>query len=131
MRVAFDLALKEVTPHLQVPCTLTRITPQTLNVWRERWASVLPAHPAARRWDWDQIARIQPHNADNLELAIWSDEILCGLMVGHVSKRRTRLLLDVIEGAPFIPHPLQGRVLDIGVLVAEYYAKVSGPGGYG
>lgn len=79
--------------------------------------------PGAAGWDWDRIVQRQPRSPDNVDLAIWSGETLCGLMVGRLSKRRTRLLLEVIEGAPFVPHPLQGRVLDLGLLAAEYYAK--------
>lgn len=122
LRAACDLALEDLAPHLPAPCTLTRITARALAAWRTSWGPVPPPHAGAGGWDWARIVATQPHNPHNLDLAIWSGETLCGLVVGRLPHRRTRLLLDVVEGAPFVPHPLQGRVLDVAFLAAEYYA---------
>jgi hypothetical protein len=123
LRAACTFALDDLAPYLGAPCALTRITARVLGVWRTTWLPVAPPHAGAGGWDWARIVAAQPRSPDNLDLAIWSGDVLCGLMVGRPSRSRTRLLLELVEGAPFVPHPLQGRVLDVSLLVAEYYAR--------
>ena len=62
--------------------------------------------------------RYQRQRYARLELAIWSADVLCGLVLGRFSRAATVLQLNFIEGAPG-PNPLRGHVIDLGVTFGE------------
>ena len=87
-------------------------------VWR--------SHKRLVKWDWlDQAQRWKRTDHSRLELAVWQDGELCGLMIGRTSKRKTIVYVLGIEGAPY-SHPLKGYIIPLALEVAEAYAVAVG-----
>jgi hypothetical protein len=77
-------------------------------------------------WDWPEQSKIvQGKRPSYWEMAIWNKSSLCGLVLGSPSRRRSRLYIEGIEGAP-TSHALKGHVLTIALLAAERYADLIG-----
>lgn len=88
--------------------------------------SVWRSHKRVVHWDWfDQVRRWKKTDHSRLELAVWQDGQLCGLMIGKTSKRKTIAYVLGIEGAPYA-HPLKGYILPLALEVAEAYATAVG-----
>jgi hypothetical protein len=58
------------------------------------------------------------------ELALWSDETLCGLAVGKV--RLGYCGVNFLEGSPIPGHPLKGLVIPAVLTCLTAYAKALG-----
>lgn len=73
-------------------------------------------------WDWLEQCKIARKKRPSYwEMAIWNKGSLCGLVLGTTSRRRSRLYIEGIEGAP-TSHPLKGHILAIALLSTERYA---------
>ncbi len=65
------------------------------------------------------------------ELAIWVDDVLCGVAVGRVSKKNphsneSKVRIDLMEANPIADNPLAGRVTKVVFAVAYHYAYIIG-----
>ncbi len=85
---------------------------------REEWAG----HPNRRYpWPWQaMLDNLRKNEPDRFELALWSENTLCGLAVG--STRRSFCRVDYLEGSPEPDHPLKGYVAMIMVGAVVAYA---------
>lgn len=93
---------------------------QALKTFEAVWKSA----PRRVTWDWvEEVKKFKRTDHSRLELAIWHQNHLCGLMLGSTSKRKTIVYIRGIEGAPY-KHPLKGSIIPIGVEVAETYAAL-------
>lgn len=105
---------------------LTEITRDALNA-ELAWSP--DADLAAGRsigWDWEEAVRHYRYSYPaRMELAIWLDGSLCGLMLGKPSVGKLVVKLNYIQGAP-VEHDLKGRVVPIAILYAEHYASMLG-----
>jgi hypothetical protein len=81
--------------------------------------------PLARRhvsWDWTGI--VKRRESGRLEVAIWSNQRLCGLAYGQM--RGGALCLSRLEADPDPAHPLKGQIVNIGIAVLETQALILG-----
>jgi hypothetical protein len=102
---------------------LTSIDDMALEAWEEQWAG----HPDRRfDWDWRSERRAWDSNLSRFEVAVWSDDHLCGLAIGKISKGREHLAIYILEGSPDNDHPLKQRVRHCVVEAAEAYAVTTG-----
>jgi hypothetical protein len=82
-------------------------------------------HWQGRRYDWDwfELARDFGRLHSRLELAIYAEGHLCGLMVGRPSRGRRHISAYFIEGNP-ADHPLKGRLIQLFMLGLDLYGAV-------
>jgi len=59
---------------------------------------------------------------DKLDVSIWSGEILCGLFLAKLSRKRINVALRYLESNPY-PNPFSGYMIPIGLIIAESFAK--------
>jgi len=108
---------------------LTDIDDVAIHAWRETWG-----FPFQRRkvgWDWAKIAQSFRRRPTAFQVALWSGDVLCGLSVGRMSRRRRNgrrytLSLHFMESSPEPEHPLRRRVAPLVFAAAEEYARVFG-----
>ena len=100
-----QLAYQDVVERIQIGSRykLDGIGHNALRAFESVWRS----HHRKVAWDWiELVQRLKRKAHARLELAIWQDGTLCGLMLGRTSRRKTRLYVMGIEGAPY-RHPLK------------------------
>lgn len=74
-------------------------------------------------WNWRAVMKVERKTQKRFEAAFWVEDVLCGLMVCRVSKRRVNLAVRFIEGAPY-SHPLRKQLLQVAIVQAELFAGV-------
>lgn len=84
--------------------------------WRE-------VYPEARQaaWDWEKVVKTFRRRPRHVELAIWVDQILCGLVVGRISDRCIVATIHYLEGRP-VDNPLSGSVAAIATRYVDILA---------
>jgi hypothetical protein len=86
-----------------VPARFTVIDAVALQAWTTAWAG-------RGRFRWDSDRRYLEDEENWFDMALWSGTVLCGLAIGHESRREADVLeLTLLEGAPD-DHPLKGNV---------------------
>ena len=111
------------------PVVLRRYDAMAEAAWHSDWQG--RGHPTGSGgWNWPEIVRSRWKRPAAFRLAIWSGSTLCGLAIGHPSKRtraggRKTLSVNLIEGAPFA-HPLQGSIRLLTVSFALSYGRMLG-----
>jgi len=97
---------------------LTHITETALaqaSAWRELYVvRGRPDHEPG--WDWGKTLKKFRRRPRRVELAIWVDEQLCGLALGHISDAHIVATIHYLEGSPD-SHLLAGSV---GVIATRY-----------
>lgn len=129
LRETFDFALSKL-PDLIGTCPLTGLTfidQNALLAWETQW---LPHMPPGQPWsDWDWAAAMgmrRPKYRRRFDMAIWSQDRLCGLAYGAPSLRRRNLTIRVLQGSPVADHPLKGKILAIVIEVSAMYGTALG-----
>ncbi|MBU1393886.1 MAG: hypothetical protein KJ856_10205 [Gammaproteobacteria bacterium] len=117
----------EEFPDLDGRIRLTEITMNALDARINNWEQ----HPDPERQilddpeDWRTTTdRYKRDHPTRLELAIWYDDTLCGLMLGKPSEGRLVVKINFIEGA--FENPLKGMILPIATQCAELFASFIG-----
>ena len=107
---------------------LADIDDTALETWRATWVG---SHPSgAGDWNWPALVEAQPRKAAVLPIAIWSGADLCGLALGHASRRRASgerhtITLTYVERRPVPPAvPLRGSVIALAVAAAQNYGSM-------
>lgn len=109
---------------------ITDIDAHALDVWERTWIGVHPS--GAGKWDWRGLVDRLPRRAAVLRFAIWYGSDLCGMVVGHASRRRMfgarhTITLTYVERRPEPPDVLlRGQIVAIAVIVAEKYGEIVG-----
>jgi hypothetical protein len=108
----------------------TDIDADALAVWRSTW---LGRHPSgAGGWNGPSLVENLPRRAAVLSVAMWHGDDLCGLAIGHVSRRRWNgsrhtITLTHLERRPEPPRvELRGHILALAVVVVKGYAMIVG-----
>ncbi len=91
------------------------------------WLNMDCSRPRAE-WSWDEARKTYGKRYPNrFELAIWYNKSLCGLSYGRPSYGKSRLRIELIEGAPKVGNPLgPRRVVPITIMNATAYAGILG-----
>lgn len=76
-------------------------------------------------WEWERLVRKFRRRHRRVELAIWIDPLLCGLVIGKISDGRVVARIDFIERAPG-NHPLVGMVGEIATVYLETLGGLAG-----
>lgn len=105
------------------PIGLTQIGPAALDFWRDNWAASHPGSHIDGDFPWEDAVSNFRNNLNRFEVAIWSNDILCGLAIGRPSKGPDNVTIHLLErywGA----NPFKGSIAAIAVDVADNYAKI-------
>lgn len=91
----------------------------------DHWSIVHPAwrnHPDRidLRIDFNWL-RQRNKRRDKLDVSIWCGDVLCGLFLAKLSRRRINVALRYLESNPY-PNPLLGYMIPIGLIIAESFA---------
>lgn len=106
------------------------IDAHTLAVWEQSWRGVHPS--GAGGWRWPTLVESLPRRAAVLPIAIWYGDDLCGMALGHASRRRLNrsrhtVTLTHLERRPGPPTvPLRGHVASRAILAARRYGEAVG-----
>lgn len=90
IRLAALQAAEALAAHAFIaPIRLTGIGPDAVDIAHHAWTG----HPDRRcSWPWRQmIADVRRAEPSRFEVAIWSDEILCGLAIGKTRADHCRI----------------------------------------
>ena len=113
----------EAAVFARAPVRFGAIDPTACAAFKREWE---PHLDRKVNWDWHALAgRYARQHFARLELAIWSGNVLCGLVLGRFSRAETVLQLNFIEGAPGA-NPLRGDVLNLGVTFGEVLGSAYG-----
>ena len=85
--------------------------------------SLVPSLKISRQigWKWRDVCKsYRKNHYRRFELSIWSNDILCGLALGKVSKGKLVVKINYIEGME--NSPLSGEIVPIVVRYAELFA---------
>ncbi len=109
---------------------LADIDELALTAWRTSWRG---SHPSgAGRWNWARIVDQLPHRAAVMPLAIWHGDDLCGMALGHLSRRRLgqrrhTITLTRAERRPEPPDvALRGQIVSLAIAAARHYGSAFG-----
>jgi hypothetical protein len=130
-RNAFDMVVRDAVDAggIRVPLRLTETDEKTLEAWRATWNG---PHPSGfGNWNWDRLLRRAWRRPSAFHAAVWSDDILCGLGVGRLSKRRLTgirhtISVHYVESAHDPGHPLRGLIAPLLITAAEAYGMLAG-----
>lgn len=91
------------------------------------WLDLECSRPRAE-WCWNEASKLYRKSyPKRFELSIWYDGKLCGLSYGRPSFAKSRMRIELIEGAPRAGNPLgPRRVVPITIMNATAYAGVLG-----
>lgn len=91
------------------------------------WHDMECSRPKAE-WSWQEVAKVYRKSfPKRFELSIWYGGTLCGLSYGRPSAGKTRMRIELIEGAPRSGNPLgPRRVVPITIMNATAYAGILG-----
>lgn len=83
------------------------------------------------QWDdpqflWSEVVAWKAREPLALDVAIWFDDVLCGMCVANPNKSRHRIRIVRLEGCPSVIHPLKKRIAPLSMLVIEHYAQIIG-----
>lgn len=110
--------LTQFMPELEGHISLTDITENAL-LHQERWEI---AENRQIGWDWRVVRNnFRINHAARIELAIWYDNELCGLMLGKASDGKLVFKINYLQGGEE-GHPLENSILPIASRCAELFA---------
>jgi hypothetical protein len=128
---AFRVAERDAWYHggIPHPVRFTEIDEIALASWRTTWNRAHPFGYGA--WDWEDLVRPVWRRPSGFHVAIWSQDLLCGLAAGRASKRRPSgrrhtLSVHFLEGNPDPGHPLKGYVAYLAIACAHAYGAALG-----
>ncbi|KHD04788.1 hypothetical protein PN36_34835 [Candidatus Thiomargarita nelsonii] len=120
---------KELTDRFQKPVQLSHIDINALKAWQKEWCPRLAERKRFTEeelfWNWVNTIREMSNVPSRFELAIWSDNILCGLAIGKPSKGPAHNAIYRLQGSP-IKHPLEGKIITIAIKTGTEYARALG-----
>ncbi len=104
---------------------ITELDRHALEVWQISWRN-------RRHWTgeggfaWDLLSQRYRKKPRSFHAAFWSDTVLCGMVVGWLSKGHQQLTLHFLESAPDARHPLRGDIAYLSFTAAELYGQAVG-----
>lgn len=112
---------------------LTRINENAIRKWVDwkKAENIVQRQKPNGGYNWAELRSKYYHKKPyyyapmrRIDLAIWCEEQLCGLMLGGISQQYDYITIDFIEGSPVLNHPLKDHVLDIILETIERYAII-------
>jgi hypothetical protein len=103
---------------------------RALAAWERSWRGVHPS--GAGGWKWPTLVESLPRRAAVLPIAIWYGDDLCGMALGHASRRRLNgsrhtVTLTHLERRPEPPAvPVRGHIAPLAILAARRYGEAVG-----
>jgi hypothetical protein len=114
--------LLELAPYCDKLTDITAIDKWALAAWREQWRPAMPHGKPWTDWNWQAEADgWQKRHVDRFEVAIWSNDQLCGMAIGKPSAARNNLSIYLLQGHPLANHALKGALLGVILDIAEAY----------
>ncbi|HFQ5650829.1 TPA: hypothetical protein ACHR3F_004143 [Yersinia enterocolitica] len=95
---------------------LTTIDEIAIHAWKNEWGGKTRKHRHGG-WDWQRMASKRAKRCKKFDLAIWGDNVLCGLSLGLVTRGKKTVRLDYLEACP-TSHPLESLITPIVIAVA-------------
>lgn len=122
---ARGLVLQQITDLTDEPVTFTDINAAALQQ-AAKWPPLYTGSRAGHlpKWDWAKMVLHYRRRPQRVELAIWVDPTLCGLVLGRVSARRVVASIHLLEANPGT-HPLTSNVAIIAGRFLEVMAAVT------
>jgi hypothetical protein len=120
--VAWEIALDDLRPVRSL--RLTEIDGAALGFWEASWR-VYPSPHLQGNFPWPRIMRQIHTTPRRLDLAIWGNDILCGLCAGMSARSKRHVSIRFLESFHG-PNPLRGLIAAISVDFAEAYAQILG-----
>ncbi len=103
------------------PLRLTTIDAWALHAWEQQWKPNFRGGDGG--WDWRRERFGYDNTPARFEIAVWSENMLCGLAIGKPSKASTFLAVNLLEGSPVSDYPLKGAIRFCVVETAIAYAE--------
>lgn len=105
---------------------LSDITQQALDQ-ATQWSDIYTGKRKSHRpsWSWQKEVQYYRRRPRRIELAIWVDPTLCGLVLGRISSHRVVASIHLLEANPDV-HPLRGNVAVIASRFLEAMAVLTG-----
>lgn len=120
------IATERLRQSLPALTALTAIDDESLDAWQSQWLPVMPPDQEWSDWDWAKEMLRWSGKRNRFDMAIWSDDHLCGLMIGRSSPRRHNFSVCVMQGSPVDAHPLKRQILPVVVEVGAMYGTALG-----
>jgi hypothetical protein len=122
--LAFAAAATEVAGSLPAPAEFSLMGRDAIAEFKRSWLPRYAKPRAYGQWDWEhEILPRYARDLDAFRLAIWSDDVLCGLALGTVTRNRKRVILNFVAGSPDPSHPLKGTILLSAIAAADMYGR--------
>ena len=77
-------------------------------------------------YPWSSVSQWKVKDAKGFDLALWYDQILCGMCYATPRKSRLRIKIILLEGKPEGIHPLKGMVAPLALRAVDLYALMLG-----
>lgn len=103
---------------------LTTIDDNATRAWKSQWKGRSRKH-AHGAWDWQNLVSKRARSCKRFDVAVWGEDVLCGLSVGKLTRGKKTVRMDYLEACP-TAHPLEKRITMIVVAVALSVAKKVG-----
>lgn len=115
---------EELGASILVPFQLTDINQDAISQLRGWSNSASTNHTNSSHWEWEKIVRRTLRRSRRVELAIWSDGVLCGLVAGRISDSYVNASIYWLESRPGV-NPLSGYITMISTLYLDALAEIS------
>ncbi|MFV7771627.1 hypothetical protein [Shewanella marisflavi] len=111
---------RDILPNLADGIRLTDLTEEALQAQEQIPQPVVPGRQIG--WNWREVRdNYRRNHLARIELAIWFNDELCGLMAGKASEGRLVFKLNYMQGGR-PQHPLKGQIVPIASRCAELFA---------
>lgn len=104
---------------------LAQIDDRALTYWDTRWHGFHPGPHYDGNFPWEAIRRQIQSTPRRFDLAIWANNVLCGLCAGMAGKKKNHVAINFLERFHG-PNPLEGLIAPISVECARAYAIILG-----
>lgn len=126
----FEEVSQRFSETLQKNILITPMEAAAIKKWNHTWRTVPnPRKKPDGGWDWAELRKqyyfkkFKYREQYRIDIAIWTEQELCGLALGGIDKNNAYLAIDYIEGSP-IEHSLKGYILDIVLTIIYRYATI-------
>lgn len=91
-----------------------------LSDWREQWKDSVALKFPNGSWNWEELNRKYASRCKRLDLAIYHNGNLEGLVLGKITKGRLVIRIDYLQGSPLAESALKGQITSIATVYATY-----------
>ena len=89
--------------------------------WEQQWKTTAFTYPSNTGFDWNQLYKEKYRGkCKRLDLAIYKDGALEGLIFGKITSGRLVIRIDYLQGSPLAKSELKGQITAIATTYATY-----------